>query len=256
MIFDKLFRPLYLEVFIGIVVYGTKTVVYVEVFEKSGIVKERIKKSFEGKDLNDEMRGFILSFIGKTPFYYISVLNDSFSQGIAKTCRDDELEKGSFYHVCHQNRWAFYVAKSDLESLRKNYLKVGTDFVFSPFAVMVEFFKEKTEEEMVLLTLVRENSLALCVFDRGELLYSDYVFVDTDEGYQKFLHIQKFIERFYEEVTCENRFINFVYMADTLNSGEDIEFYIMDELFLDVDLCSIDLNEEICKLAKGELDEL
>jgi len=72
---DKVLESLYSKVFINIVVYNFKTVVYVEVLNQKGIIAETIKESFECVEPNTQMYEFISAYIVKTPFYYISVLD-------------------------------------------------------------------------------------------------------------------------------------------------------------------------------------
>ena len=253
-----MFKSLYTKVFIGIVVFDMKSKIYVELLDRHNNITNVIVKDFNSLVVDDEMYVFISKFINKTPFYYISVLDNSTPQGMIATCLEDELSNkidlDIFHHTCHKDKWAFYVAKQDIDILKNNYIKIGLDFIFSPFAVMVEFFKDKLDDEMVLFILMQDDSYAMSIFDEGKLLYSDHhVFNDDNDSY-KLLSIKESIEHFYKDLIYDSGFINSLYIADTTDNDEELKRYFMDEMFLDANIYNIELHVEICRLAKAELN--
>ena len=179
-----MFKSLYTKVFIGIVVFDMKSKIYVELLDRHNNITNVIVKDFNSLVVDDEMYVFISKFINKTPFYYISVLDNSTPQGMIATCLEEELSNridlDIFHHTCYKDKWAFYVAKQDIDILKNNYIKIGLDFIFSPFAVMVEFFKDKLDDEMVLFILMQDDSYAMSIFDEGKLLYSDHHVFNDD----------------------------------------------------------------------------
>jgi len=253
-----MFKSLYTKVFIGIVVFDSKSKIYVELLDRRNNITNVIIKDFNSLVVDDEMYIFISKFTNKTPFYYISILDNSDSQGMIATCLKDELSNkinaDIFHHTCYKDKWAFYVAKQDIDILKNNYIKVGLDFIFSPFAVMIEFFKDKIDQEMVLLVLIQDDSFTISVFDEGKLLYSDHQTVEHNNDSYKFLSIKRSIEHFYKDLTYDSGFINSLYIADTTDSDEELKHHFMDEMFLDANTYNIELHVEICRLAKAELN--
>lgn len=70
--------------------------------------------------------------------------------------------------------------KPNLDILEYNYAKVGVDFIFSPFVVLTNFFKDKIDTTLALFILVEDNYITLGVFDNSELLYGEHI--DMEHG--------------------------------------------------------------------------
>jgi hypothetical protein len=74
-----------------------------------------------------------------------------------------------------------------------------------------------------------------------------------NEDYQRFLLIQGAINDFYRNNKNASNFIESTYIADGVGVGGDLKRYLEEEMFLNVYVRSMDLNAEICELAKAEL---
>ena len=174
----KFFESLYNKVFVNIVVNSSTTDVYIEVHAQRGAV-ENVEDSFNTTKMSKEMLEFITSYTGESPFFYISVLDISPSQGAIPTCSKNRL---SYYHdvsdseyKCHGKKWTYYTSKSDLYDIERKYKDIGVDFVFSPFSVLANFFKDKIDSHLAMYILVQEGFISLCVFDNSELLFSQHL---------------------------------------------------------------------------------
>ncbi|MCD6172294.1 MAG: hypothetical protein J7J96_00710, partial [Sulfurimonas sp.] len=77
-------------------------------------------------------------------------------------------------YKCYKDKWTYYTSKNDLYGIEKVYEKIGVDFVFSPFVVLANFFKDKIDTHLAMFILIEENSISLSVFDNSELLYAEY----------------------------------------------------------------------------------
>jgi len=174
----KFFESLYNKVFVNIVVNSSTTDVYIEIHAQRGAV-ENIEDSFNTTKMSEEMLEFITSYTGESPFFYISVLDMSPSQGAIPTCSKNRL---SYYYdvsaseyKCHNKKWTYYTSKSDLYDIERKYKDVGVDFVFSPFSVLANFFKDKINSHLAMYILIQEEFISLSVFDNSELLFAQYL---------------------------------------------------------------------------------
>ena len=175
---SKFFEVMYQKVFVNIVVKSNSTDIYIELYSSSDVV-DNIQNSFNGIKMSEEMLEFIKSYISESPFYYISVLDTSLSQGALPTCEKNRL---SYYydisaseHKCHNEKWTYYTSKSDLYDIERRYKKVGVDLVFSPFSILANFFQDKIDSNLAMYILVQDGFLSLSVFDNSELLYAQHL---------------------------------------------------------------------------------
>lgn len=175
---SKLFEGLYHKIFVNIVVYRSKSIVYIEECNKDEVI-DSIEESFDTRILNAKMYSFIKSHTDETPFNYISILDTSNSQGAAPTCDSKEMsqffESGSSKQLCYADRWTYYTSKADLHLLQKEYSSLGVDFVFSPFVLLAKFFKDKIDTHMSMYILIEDSFLSLAVFNHSELLFAEHL---------------------------------------------------------------------------------
>ena len=178
---DKLLETLYNKIFVNIVVEGAKTTVYVEVCASSSKLEviENKHEVFETDSTTPQMLAFIDSYTRESPYFYISVLDNSLNQGTTPTCDKNRL---SHYHdmsvseyKCVDEKWAFFTSKTDLYAIEKKYQKIGVDFIFSPFTVLSYFFKDKISSSVAMYILIESSAISVSVFENGELLFGDYL---------------------------------------------------------------------------------
>ncbi|MBD3824763.1 MAG: hypothetical protein IE916_09700 [Epsilonproteobacteria bacterium] len=74
-----------------------------------------------------------------------------------------------------------------------------------------------------------------------------------NEDYQRFLMIQTSVNHFYKDPRYESKFVESVYIADSVGVSADLKRYLEEEMFLSVYVRHIDLPREVCDLAKSEL---
>jgi hypothetical protein len=177
-VLSNFFESLYNKVFVNIIVERSQTTVYTEVCNKKGLVSSA-SESFNTTKLNTKMYEYISSIISESPFYYISILDTSDTQGAFATCSSEEMSEfcdlETSKYICHKNDWTYYTSKSDLNSLQKTYSDIGLDFVFSPFVVLSKFFKDKIDTNLSLYILLEDNYISICVFDNAKLLYGEHI---------------------------------------------------------------------------------
>lgn len=175
---DKFLETLYSKVFINIVVESLQTVVYVEVRSKKEVLANA-HRVFETTSINAKMYDFIRAYFKESPYHYVSILDKSSNQGAVPSCDETVMGKyadmSSVEHKCYEKKWAFYTSEYDLEAIKHEYRSIGTDFIFSPFAVMADFFKDKIDSSLAMFVLVEDNYISFCVFDNSKLLFAEHI---------------------------------------------------------------------------------
>lgn len=175
---SKLLEALYTKVFINIIVENMQSVVYVEVCSGKNVLQS-VHKIFETTTINSRMYEFIQTYSKESPFCYISLLDKSPLQGAVPTCVAKEMNKycdiNSSEYLCFSKNWAFYTSEYDLEATKHEYRSIGIDFIFSPFAIMANFFKDKIDNTLAMFVLVEDNYISFSVFDNSKLLYAEYL---------------------------------------------------------------------------------
>lgn len=206
----KVFEALYLKVFVNILVKNTQCTVYIELLSKKNVIQSA-EETFDTKSINEKMLAFITSYTNESPYYYISILDSSSSQGAIPTCTKTKIgqyhDVTSSEHRCYKEKWSYFTSQSDLYTLEKQYKQIGLDFVFSPFVLMANFFQDKIENHLAMFVLIEENYLSLAVFDNSELLFAKHLDVKNRKDEESVL--------IYEEETND---LNF-----DLDEGIDLE---------------------------------
>jgi len=257
-VLSKIFSSLYLKVFICIVVHRSKSVVLVETVGKKGVV-DSVEESFNTTSVDDKMYEFISSYTEESPFHYISLLDKSTSQGAAPTCQKSEMlnyfDASASKYQCYLKKWVYHTSKADINSLQKEYEKIGLDFIFSPFVILAKFFKDKIDTNMAMFVLVEDNYVTVSVFDNSELLYSkhlsmehdkdaDGLIIEDDDAKEIDLEIDDDIDL--ESIDVDE--------LDNLGDIEDLDS--LDDLdeFSDTKDLEEELNENLDELPVGDID--
>ena len=178
---SKFYKSLYSTVLVNIVISESKTTIHIEMLNSKEVtsVSEEV---FDTQYLSTEMEEYIAEFTKESPFFYISILDNSISQGAIPTCSKQNIplyyDLSSSEYKCQDNKWIYYTAKNDLYELEKIYSKVGIDFIFSPFTVLSHFFKDKIDSYLAMFILVEEDAVTLSIFDNSELLFGEYLVME------------------------------------------------------------------------------
>lgn len=189
----KFLESLYIKAFINIVVDRQGTTVFIETYKKQTL-QETYEESFNVFSMDEKILEYIQTFIKETPFYYISYLDNSTSQGAIPTCAKNEM---ALYHdlsaseyKCQDKIWTYYTGKTDLYEIEKIYKEIGLDFIFSPFALVSNFFKDKIKEYFAGYILIQEDLITFTVFENSALLYAESIRMEvfeTDEVLEEIL---------------------------------------------------------------------
>ena len=76
---------------------------------------------------------------------------------------------------------------------------------------------------------------------------------NINEDYKRFILIQDAISAFYHDERFDSEFVEKIYIADSINISKDLKKYLEEEIFLNVVVRKISLQEELCDMAKMEL---
>ncbi|QOY54267.1 hypothetical protein HUE87_10355 [Candidatus Sulfurimonas marisnigri] len=180
----KLIDAFYTKIFINIIVEGTTSVVYVEVCSQ-GTVVDSVQMRFDTISINSKMYEFIKNYIKSSPYYYISILDKSLTQGAVPTCTagdmSDYIDVDSSKSVCISNALAVYTSEDEIRLINKEYKSIGLDFIFSPFVIMTRFFNDKIERHFAMFLLVEDLNISFTIFDNSKLLYAKYLNINTND---------------------------------------------------------------------------
>jgi hypothetical protein len=167
---------LYNKIFVNIVVSRSRITIYIETLSKHGVV-DSVEESFETTFLNDKVEKFIAKNIVESPYYYVSILDTSLVQGALSSCdtQSSYIDRDKNLLKCIDNSWSCYTSKEELKLLQKSYSAIGLDFIFSPFIILSQFFKDKIHASMSLYILVEESHISLMIFNNSELVFSKYL---------------------------------------------------------------------------------
>lgn len=330
--FKKLKKILYAEIYINIIANTKETTIYVEELYANGSSNnyEEIFSSSKKASIYE----YIQSFAKKSPIHYISILDNSTSCGAMLSCSEAEISEDDFKSICVSDVWSYYTLKADLLELQGRYHKTGLDFIFSPFIILSNFFKDKIVSDVAMYILINEDNLTLSVFENSKLLFAQYAdmqnkelnlnddllmdiddeeldssdtisvdlesvnvdveiesidefddmqdletFDDMDEfsqnpieekfstdkidvtleeqgdfgvDYHRFSLIQSAINDFYKNSKFDSKFIETVYIADTVGISNELKKFLEEEMFLSVYVRKMDFGNELCELAKVE----
>ena len=76
---------------------------------------------------------------------------------------------------------------------------------------------------------------------------------DFNDDYNKFIMIQNAINNFYHDEKYESSFVESIYIADSIGVSEDLKKYLEEEMFLNVRVRKISLEEELSEMARLEI---
>jgi len=179
----KFFETLYHKAFVNIVVEGGQTSIYMELCSKTKVV-ESTQATFETDKVNSELIEFINSYIRETPYFYISVLDMAKDQGVIPTCEKNRLsyyyDLSSSEHKCSDKKWTYYTSKPEIYEIEKVYKEIGVDFIFSPFTLLSNFFKDKISSTLAMYIILQRGYISIAIFDSSELLYGDHLDMEHD----------------------------------------------------------------------------
>jgi hypothetical protein len=181
---NKILETLYVKVFINIIVNEPNSEVYVEVCSKTETLESH-SATFKTTGINSEMYEYINEYVKLSPFFYISTIDKSQDQGALPTCEKNKMSEyidtKLIKTICTSDNWVSYAYVDSLKEIRYEYKSVGLDFIFSPFKILANFFKDKINTNLAIFLLVQNRNISLSVFNKSSLLFADYLDIKQEK---------------------------------------------------------------------------
>lgn len=151
-------------------------VLIVAIKNNKTVFKER--KHFEGAEPNDFCIKFIQNHIEDSPYYYIALLNPDSTQGAFEGCSGNSftahVDTSNAKTLCRDKKWMLFTSLKEINTLKKRYAAVGLDYLFSPFSILENFFKDKIGGHFAMYVLAQPASLSIAFFEEGKLDYAHH----------------------------------------------------------------------------------
>lgn len=171
---------------ISVVIESNECTIRHEVVKNGKRIKEENHtfKAFGGM-LSPEAITHINTLRIQHRFTYVNTMLASINQGALATCSRGEFEKykvdpSTVDTLCVNDAWSVYGYSEDILWTKSVFKEVGgIDFVFSPFLVLYNFFKNDLDTTRRLYVLGQRSSVTLCVMDDQRLYFGVY-FILTD----------------------------------------------------------------------------
>lgn len=184
---SRLIRPLFPTVIVGIEI-DYKSCYVVAQFYKNNKLTSTQTKEFRTNpgELPMQAVRFIKKIRNKNPFTYISVLAHSIIQGVLST--DKEEEFSNFGVNCAEvaykrfdNEWSVYITHSGIAETKHKFLKLGADFVISPFLILYNLAKDTFQDSCKLYVLFQRSNITMLVTKRNcGALFGGYYILESE----------------------------------------------------------------------------
>lgn len=236
--FSKTIRSFFSTVIVGIEV-DNKTCIITSKFYKGGRNVSMEKKEFKTipGELPAQAVRYVKKIMAKNPFTYVSTLSSSIIQGAINNNGNVEFEKYGInpneITKKDQEDWLVYVSKDGIAETKKRFLKLGADFVISPFLVLYSLTKDIFQDSCKLYILFQRSNMTMIVTNRNEgVLFGGYYVLDS-------------------EIDSELKVVENTFNFD---DGEDISLDIQNELndMDGVDFSNDSSDEELIEVLKGD----
>lgn len=184
---SRLIRPLFPTVIVGIEIDHKICNVVVH-FYKNGQLISNQNKEFRTNpgELPIQAVRFIQKIRAKNPFTYTSVFPCSIIQGILST--DKESEFKNFGVNCSEisykrfdNNWSVFIANEGIAETKKRFLRLGADFVISPFLVLYHLAKDTFQDSCKLYILFQHSNITMLVTKKNcGALFGGYYVLESE----------------------------------------------------------------------------
>ncbi|WP_104721695.1 hypothetical protein [Helicobacter mesocricetorum] len=181
----KLIRHLLATVVVGIEIDNRFCYITTKFYRRSKIVEVQTRsfKTIPGELPMSAVR-YINAIRFKKPFTYISSLSTSIIQGVMNTTNEDDFIKyGVNISDVESKRiddWFVYCSKEGIAETKKQFFKIGVDFVISPFILLHSLIKDDIEDSCNLYILFQKSNITMIVA-RGanEVLFGAYYILES-----------------------------------------------------------------------------
>ncbi|TLD86577.1 hypothetical protein [Helicobacter sp. MIT 05-5294] len=179
----KMIRPFFATVIAGIEVDHKLCSIAVNFYRRGQLLETQIKefKTNPG-ELPIQAVRYIKKIRAKNPFTYVSTLSYSITQGVINSDKEEDFQKhgvncNEIVYKRFDNNWSVYVPNEGVAETKKRFLKLGADFVISPFMILYRLAKDTFQDSCKLYVLFQRSNMTLIVTkqDAGVLFGGYYV---------------------------------------------------------------------------------
>lgn len=183
----KTIRPFFATVIAGIEVDHKLCNVVVNFYRRGKIIQTQTKefKTNPG-ELPIQAVRYIKKIRAKNPFTYVSTLSRSITQGVINSDKESDFEKhgincNEIVYKRFDNNWSVYVLNQGIAETKKCFLKLGADFVVSPFLVLYRLAKDTFQDSCKLYVLFQRSNMALIVTKQNAgVLFGGYYVLESE----------------------------------------------------------------------------
>lgn len=179
----KMIRPFFATVIAGIEVDHKLCSIAVNFYRRGQLLETQTKefKTNPG-ELPIQAVRYIKKIRAKNPFTYVSTLSYSITQGVINSDKEEDFQKhgvncNEIVYKRFDNNWSVYVPNEGVAETKKRFLKLGADFVISPFMILYRLAKDTFQDSCKLYVLFQRSNMTLIVTkqDAGVLFGGYYV---------------------------------------------------------------------------------
>ncbi len=176
-------RPFFATVIVGIEVDHKLCSIAVNFYRRGQLIQTQTKefKTNPG-ELPIQAVRHIKKIRAKNPFTYVSTLSCSITQGVINSDKESDFQKhgvncNEVVYKRFDNNWSVYVPNEGIAETKKRFLKLGADFVISPFMILYRLAKDTFQDSCKLYVLFQRSNMTLIVTkqDAGVLFGGYYV---------------------------------------------------------------------------------
>lgn len=179
----KAIRPFFATVIAGIELDHKLCSVVVNFYRRGHLLQTQTKEFRTNPgELPIQAVRHIKKIRTKNPFTYVSTLSYSITQGVINSDKESEFQKhgvdcNEVVYKRFDNNWSVYVPNEGIAETKKRFLKLGADFVISPFMVLYRLAKDTFQDSCKLYVLFQRSNMTLLVTkqDAGVLFGGYYV---------------------------------------------------------------------------------
>ncbi|TLD82412.1 hypothetical protein LS70_007350 [Helicobacter sp. MIT 11-5569] len=183
----RLIRPLFPTIIVGIEI-DNKTCNVVAHFYKGGKLISSQNKEFRTNpgELPIQAVRYIQKIHAKNPFTYTSVLSYSIIQGVLNTDKEEEFKNfgvncAEVAYKRFDNNWSVFVSNEGIAETKKRFLRLGADFVISPFLVLYHLAKDTFQDTCKLYVLFQRSNITMLVTKKNcGALFGGYYILESE----------------------------------------------------------------------------
>jgi hypothetical protein len=187
-VFGSIVRKFAKSAYISVIKDGDTCDVCVRVLKgKREIQKDSKRFYMDTKETSKLLYEFLGNVLSRYNLFYNATIINSINQGGVPGCNKKnfqkyEIDTTNATVMCIDKKWSVFASNYDLELTKKEYEDVGgLDFIFSPLAALRKFLKADIGSSLSLCVLKQKTSATIGIFDKENLLYSNYVILKTEQ---------------------------------------------------------------------------